>query len=87
MSEFFLNQNKFFFLGGVGGGGQGVGEVKIDLDLSNYATKADLKNTKGVDKSDFAEKVDLGNLDKLVKLDIGKLKTTPIDLRKLSDVV
>ena len=83
MSEFFLNQSNFFFFGGGGGGGEG----KIDLHLSNYATKADLKNTKGVDKSDFAEKVDLGNLDKLVKLDIGKLKTTPIDLRKLSDVV
>ena len=83
MSEFFLNQSNFFFLGG----GEVGGEVKIDLHLSNYATKADLKNTKGVDKSDVAEKIDLGNLDKLVKLDIGKLKTTPIDLRKLSDVV
>ena len=82
MSEFFLNQSNFFFWGGEVGG-----EVKIDLHLSNYATKADLKNTKGVDKSDVAEKIDLGNLDKLVKLDIGKLKTTPIDLRKLSDVV
>ena len=83
MSEFFLNQSNFFFWGGGGVGG----EVKIDLHLSNYATKKKKKNTKGVDKSDVAEKIDLGNLDKLVKLDIGKLKTTPIDLRKLSDVV
>ena len=70
-----------------GGRGEGGGDVKIDLYLSSYATKVDLKNTKGVDKSDFAEKVDLINLDKLVKLDIDKLKTAPIDLRKLSDVV
>ena len=28
--------------------------VKIELDLSNYATKADLKNVTGVDTSDFA---------------------------------
>ena len=27
--------------------------VKVELDLSNYATKADLKNATGVDKSDF----------------------------------
>ena len=27
--------------------------VKVELDLSNYATKADLKNATGVDTSDF----------------------------------
>ena len=30
--------------------------VKVDLDLSNYATKVDLKNAAGVDTSDFAKK-------------------------------
>ena len=30
--------------------------VKVELDLSNYATKADLKNATGVDRSDFAKK-------------------------------
>ena len=33
--------------------------VKVELDLSNYTTKADLKNTTGVDTSNFAEKTDL----------------------------
>ena len=30
--------------------------LKVDLDLSNYATKADLKNRTGIDASDFAKK-------------------------------
>ena len=30
--------------------------LKVDLDLSNYATKADLKNPAGVDASDFVKK-------------------------------
>ena len=30
--------------------------VKVELDLSNYATKADLKNATGVDTSDFPKK-------------------------------
>ena len=29
--------------------------MKVELYLPNYATKADLKNTTGVDKSDFAK--------------------------------
>ena len=29
--------------------------VKVELDLSNYATKTDLKNATGVDTSDFAK--------------------------------
>ena len=38
------------------------GRVKVELDLSNYATKADLKNATGVDTSDFAKKTDSANL-------------------------
>ena len=38
------------------------GKVKVELDLSNYATKADLKNATGVDTSDFAKKTDSANL-------------------------
>ena len=34
------------------------GRVKVELDLSNYATKADLKNETGVDTLNFTEKVD-----------------------------
>ena len=36
--------------------------VKVELDLSNYETKADLKNAAGVDTLKFAKKVDLANL-------------------------
>ena len=35
------------------------GNVKVELDLSNYAIKADLKTATGVDTSKFAKKVDL----------------------------
>ena len=54
------------------------GRVKVELNLSNYATKADLKNAKGVDTSKFAKNVDLANLKSNVdKLDIDKLKNVP----------
>ena len=44
-------------------------------NLSNCATKTDLKNARGIDKSSFARKVDLANLISNVdKLDIDKLK-------------
>ena len=47
----------------------------VELDLSNYATKADLKTVAGVDTSKFAKKVDLANLKSNVDiLDIDKLK-------------
>ena len=53
------------------------GRVKDELDLSNYATKADLKNAAGVDTSKFAKKGDLVSLksefDKL-GIDTGFLK-------------
>ena len=32
------------------------GRVKVELDLPNYATKANLKNAAGVDTSHFAKK-------------------------------
>ena len=35
--------------------------VKVELDLFDYATKADLKNATGVDASSFAKKIDLVN--------------------------
>ena len=55
--------------------------VKVLLDLSNYATKSDLKSME--DTSKFAKKVDLACL----KSEIGKLEITPVDLSTLSDVV
>ena len=53
-------------------------KMKVELDLSNCATKADLKKATGVDTSKFAKKVDLFNLKSNVdKLDIDKLKNVP----------
>ena len=47
--------------------------VKVELDLSNYATKTDLKNATGVDTLSFAKEIDLSNLKSDVdKLDIDK---------------
>ena len=67
------------------------GDINVKVDLSNYATKADLKNATGIDTSTLAAKSDFVSLkalvDKVDKLDIGKLKTTPVDLSKLSNVV
>ena len=55
--------------------------IKVELHLSNYATKADLKNATGVDTSDFAKKTDLANLKSDVdKLDIDKLKSVSSNL-------
>ena len=62
--------------------------VKVELDLTNYATKTDLKNITHVDVSSFASKTTLAALKTEVdKIDVDKLKTTPIDLAKLSNVV
>ena len=62
--------------------------IKVKIDLSNYVTKADIKNIAHVDTSNFASKTNLANLKTEVdKLDIGKLKTVPVDLSKLSNVV
>ena len=62
--------------------------IKVKIDLSNYATKTDIKNISHVDTSSFALKTNLANLKTEVdKLDIDKLAPVPVDLRKLSDVV
>ena len=63
-------------------------EINVKIDLSNYATKADIKNISHVDTSSFALKTNLANLKTEVdKLDIDKLAPVPVDLSKLSDVV
>ena len=64
------------------------GNINAKVDLSNYATKPDLKNVTHVDTSSFALKANLANLKTEVdKLDIDKLAPVPVDLSKLSDVV
>ena len=59
--------------------------IKVELDLTNYATKTDLKNVTHADVSSFASKTNLAALKS--KIDVDKLKTTPGDLAKLSNVV
>ena len=64
------------------------GNTNVKVDLSNYATKTDLKNVMHVDTSSFALKTNLAFLKTEVdKLDIDKLVPVPVDLSKLSDVV
>ena len=64
------------------------GNINVKVDLSNYATKADIKNISHVDTSSFALKTNLANLKTEVdKLDIDKLAPVPVDLSKLSDIV
>ena len=60
--------------------------IKVKIDLSNYATKADIKNISHVDTSSFALRTNLANLKTEVdKLYIDKLVPVPVDLNKLSD--
>ena len=62
--------------------------IKVKIDMSNYATKADIKNISHVDNSSFALKTNLANLKTEVdKLDIDILAPVPVDLIILSDVV
>ena len=77
MSQYFPKLFKSF--GGI---------INVKFDLSNYATKTDLKNVTHVDTSSFALKTNLAGLKtKVDKLDIDKLTPVPADLSKLSDVV
>ena len=64
------------------------GDNNVKADLSNCATKSDIKNISHVDTSCFALKTNLASLKMEVdKLDIDKLVFAPLDLSKLSDVV
>ena len=62
--------------------------IKVELDLSNYATKKDIKDITHIDASGFVSKTNLAALKTEVdKIDTDKLKTVPNDLTKLSNVV
>ena len=62
--------------------------VKVELDLTNCATKNDLKNITHVDVSSFASKTNLAALKSEVdKIDVDKLKTAPVDLAKLTNAI
>ena len=76
MSEFFPSSRRL------------RGDIKVRLDLSNFATKTDLKNVTRVDVSSFASKTNLASLKTEVdKIDADKLKNVPVDLAKLSNLV
>ena len=77
MSQYFPKPYKSF-----------EGNINVKADLSNYATKTDLKNLTYVDTSSFALKTNLAILKNEVdKLDIAKLASVPVYLGKLSDVL
>ena len=62
--------------------------INIELDLTNYATKTDLKNITHVDVSSFASKTNLAALKTEVdKVDVDELKTAPVDLAKLTNAI
>ena len=60
--------------------------VKVELDLTNCATKTNLKNIAHVDTSSYALKTNLAALKSEVdKIDVDNLNTTPTDLAKLTN--
>ena len=64
------------------------GNVKVELDLFNYATKTSLKGATGIDKSNLALQSNLAKLkSEIYKIDSEKLKTFSTDLSKLRNVV
>ena len=64
------------------------GNINVKVDLYSYPTKLDLKNSTGVDASKLEAKSDLASLKaEIDQIDVDKLKTVPVDLRKLSNVV
>ena len=64
------------------------GDINVKVDLSNDATKSDIKNVSHVDTSHFALKSNLASLKTEVdKVDINKLALVSVDFSKLSDIV
>ena len=63
------------------------GNINVKVDLSNYATKADIKNISHVDTARFALKANLASLKTEVdNLDTDKLVSVLVNLSKLSGV-
>ena len=63
----------------------GNNNVKVELDLKNYATKEELKNITHVDTSSFALKTNLASLKtEVYEIDIPKIITLPKDLADLT---
>ena len=63
-------------------------DIKVELDLSSFTRKADLKNVTHVDVSSFASKTNLANLKTEVdKIYVDKLRTIPVDLAMINNAV
>ena len=76
MSKYFLSYNN------------SSENIEVELDLSNYATKKDIKDITHIDASGFGSKTNLAALNTGVdKIDTDKLKAVPDDLAKLTNVV
>ena len=56
--------------------------IKVELDLTNYETQTNLNNITHVDTISFAALI-----TEVDKIDVDKLKTTPVDLAKLTNAV
>ena len=77
MSQYFPNPYEPF-----------SGDVNVKVDLSNYATKSDIKYISHVDTSSFALKnIQLVLKNEVYELDIDKIVPVPVYLSKLSDAV
>ena len=77
MSQYFLKPYEPF-----------GGDINVKVDISNYATKADIKRISHVDTSRFSWKTNLASMKtEFDQLDIDELVPVPVDLNKLSDVV
>ena len=64
------------------------GDINVKVDLSNYATKTDIKNISHVDTSSFTLKSNLASLKtEIDKLDIDKLKIFPDNLSNLKNKI
>ena len=63
-------------------------DINVKADLSNFATKTDIKNISHIDTSSFALKLNLASLKtEFNKLDIDQLKLLPNNLRSLKSKV
>ena len=64
------------------------GDINVKVDLSSFATKADLKGATRTDTSKLAAKSDLANLKTDIdQIDVDQLKIVPVDLSKINNVV